>query len=365
MAEDIPLASLSLTHVYYVSTASCLEKGRGRRRREKENKDKLTQPNHRPPKPQDPSDPVSYLCAWLALVPQALCIVYATLIWSTREAEVVLMFAGQLGCEAVNFALKRLIKEERPSRIHRTGKGYGMPSSHAQFVAFWAVAMTLFLLVRHTPSWTAHGFGPRKSDGGGGTTAATTTTTTGGEDGNSNKTPHQNNNHSNEGRKKGTTTITTTTTTSRTWSQDWVQLETYAHRPWSLPERAAASLLVLALAAAVAWSRVYLGYHTVNQVLVGSLAGTLSAAAWYAATALVRASGLLAWALASPVARGLRVRDLVVREDLAQAGWEKWEEDRKRGGGGGVGADANAKKAGAGAPRDEGGVASSSSRKNK
>lgn len=215
------------------------------------------------------------------------------------------MFAGQLGCEAVNFALKRIIKEERPSRIHRTGKGYGMPSSHAQFVAFWAVAMTLFLLVRHTPSWTAHGFGPRRGNGSG-------VTTTGQDGGNNN-------------RKEKTSSGRRTTSS---WGQDWVMVETYAHRPWSLLERAAASLLVLAVAAAVAWSRVYLGYHTVNQVLVGSLAGTLSAAAWYAVTAVVRETGLLAWALESPVARGLRVRDLVVSEDLAQAGWEKWE-DRK------------------------------------
>lgn len=28
--------------------------------------------------------------------------------------EVILMFAGQLGCEALNFVLKRIIKEERP-----------------------------------------------------------------------------------------------------------------------------------------------------------------------------------------------------------------------------------------------------------
>lgn len=110
-------------------------------------------------------------------------------------------------------------------------------------------------------------------------------------------------------------------------------VETYAHRPWSLLERSLVSLLVLVVAAAVAWSRVYLGYHTVNQVLAGSLAGTLSAAAWYGVTAVVRETGLLAWALASPVARGLRVRDLVVSEDLAQAGWEKWE-DRKGGAGG-------------------------------
>ena len=63
---------------------------------------------------------------------------------ATREAEIALALAGQLACEALNFALKRLIKEERPRRIH--GKGYGMPSSHAQFVAFWSVSLALFLL---------------------------------------------------------------------------------------------------------------------------------------------------------------------------------------------------------------------------
>ena len=65
---------------------------------------------------QNPNDPVSYLCAWLALVPQGLCLTYVVLIWSSREIEIMLMFAGQLGCEALNFALKRLIKEERPKR---------------------------------------------------------------------------------------------------------------------------------------------------------------------------------------------------------------------------------------------------------
>lgn len=219
------------------------------------------------------------------------------------------MFAGQLACEAANFVLKRLIKEERPSRIHRTGKGYGMPSSHAQFVAFWAVAMALFLLVRHTPSWTDHGYGPRSVavDGQGGAGAGAGAGARGG----------QGNNRSAQRR-------------TSSWGQDWVMVESYAHRPWTYAERAAASAFVLGVAALVAWSRVYLGYHTVNQVLVGCLAGAVCAIAWYAATAAARSTGLLAWALESPFARGLRVRDLVVSEDLCQAGWEKWE-DRKGG----------------------------------
>lgn len=211
------------------------------------------------------------------------------------------MFAGQLACEAVNFALKRLIKEERPLRIHKTGKGYGMPSSHAQFAAFWAVATVLFLLARHAPSWTDHGFRPAAR----------------GEDGGGARDTRENGGGSRRGSRKGAG-----------WGADWVMVESYAHRPWSFAERAVASVLVLAVAAAVSWSRVYLGYHTVKQVLVGALAGALSAAAWYGVTHVVREVGLLAWALETPVARGLRIRDLVVSEDLCQAGWEKWE-DRK------------------------------------
>lgn len=217
------------------------------------------------------------------------------------------MFAGQLACEAVNFALKRIIKEERPQRIHRTGKGYGMPSSHAQFVAFWAVAMALFLLVRHTPSWTDHGYRragrqqEERRDGNGGV-AGRARGSDGGDVAGGART--------------------------NAWGQEWVVVESYAHRPWSFFERAAASAVVLLAAAAVSWSRVYLGYHTVSQVLVGAAAGATCAVAWYIITAVARQSGLLAWVLESPVARGLRLRDLVVSEDLCQAGWEKWE-DRK------------------------------------
>ncbi|KAF2797439.1 DOLPP1 protein [Melanomma pulvis-pyrius CBS 109.77] len=114
MEEYAPLASLSLTHVHY-----------------------------------NPADRLSYLCAWLALVPQALCVIYVTLIWSNREVEIMLMFAGQMACEALNWVMKRYIREERPPEMH--GQGYGMPSSHAQFVTFFSLSLTLFLLFRHVP----------------------------------------------------------------------------------------------------------------------------------------------------------------------------------------------------------------------
>ncbi|UNI19029.1 Dolichyldiphosphatase [Purpureocillium takamizusanense] len=260
MADSAPLASLSLTHVYY-----------------------------------DPDDRLSLVCAYLALVPQALCIVYATLVLATREAEIALALVGQLACEALNFALKRLIKEERPRRIH--GKGYGMPSSHAQFVAFWSVSLALFLLLRHRPR-----------------PATTTTTTT---------TNNNNNENSAAAAAKAAKAIR-----SLGLGSARLDVDGRLHRPWSLPERLAVSLAAAGVAVAVAWSRIYLDYHTPRQVLAGIGAGVASALAWFAATAVLRRSGLLAWALDLPLARALRVRDLAIEEDMCQAGWEKWEAKR-------------------------------------
>ncbi|RDW83865.1 phosphatase PAP2 family protein [Aspergillus mulundensis] len=214
--EEQPLASLSLTHVHY-----------------------------------NPDDPLSLVSAWLALVPQALCVVYATLVWASREVEVGLMFAGQLVCEALNFALKRIIKEERPKQMF--GKGYGMPSSHAQFVAFFAVYMGLFLIFRHSPT-----------------------------------TPNQ-----------------------------------------GIIYRMVASFGIALGATAVAVSRIYLTYHTIRQVLAGCAVGIVFALIWFIFTGLLRSYGWIDWVLEHSIARFLRLRDLVVSEDLAEAGWQRWESKQR------------------------------------
>lgn len=245
--DDPPLASLSLTHVHY-----------------------------------DPNDWISYICAYLALVPQGLVIVYAALIWSTREIEILLMFAGQMGCEALNFGMKRWLKEERPSRmsIHRKtvqwngrlicvfrfvelhGKGYGMPSSHAQFVAYFSTFLTLFLLLRHQPDRYTH--------------ASST------------------------------------------------------HMPIPYWQRVVLSLAAIACAGPVAQSRIYLHYHKPRQVYVGVGAGVACAIAWFILTGLARRHGLVDWLLDLPLARWMRLRDLVVNEDLVDAGWERWELRRRQ-----------------------------------
>lgn len=139
-----------------------------------------------------------------------------------------------------------------------------MPSSHAQFVAFWSVSLALFLLVRHSP--------PRILKG---------------------------------------------------------RAQSSVHRPWSLIERLGVSAVAFGLAAATAWSRVYLAYHTPKQVLVGIVAGVVSATGWFVITSVFRQTGYLTWAIDTPLLRAFRVRDLAVEEDMCQAGWEKWEEKKR------------------------------------
>ena len=213
------------------------------------------------------------------------------------------MFLGQLACEAVNFVLKRLIKEERPKHIlAHTTKGYGMPSSHAQFVAFWAVALSLFLCVRHRPPVHKGRRGPVNKGGG---------------------------------ERVGGKTEVNLVDMPKIYKKEGFEgvsnhIEAYSHSPWTLAQRVLVSAGAFMIAALVSWSRVYLGYHTVTQVFAGSAAGVVSGAAWFAITYVMRETGMLAWLLEVPVARWLRIRDLLVEEDLCQAGWEKWEERRAK-----------------------------------
>jgi dolichyldiphosphatase len=147
------------------------------------------------------------------------------------------------------------------------GKGYGMPSSHAQFLSYFALSLSLFLLIRHKP--------PSPSS---------------------------------------------LTHTERP----------YSHTPLTLPQKVFLSLCTFALAAAVAASRIYLNYHTPVQVAVGCVAGLGSGGAWFGVTELARREGWVGWALETWVGRMGRWRDLVVEEDLAEAGWRVWEERRGR-----------------------------------
>ena len=144
------------------------------------------------------------------------------------------------------------------------GKGYGMPSSHAQFVAFFSVYFSLFLLLRHQPPPAGH------------QDASTT------------------------------------------------------HIPIPYYQRAGLAVLSVLCAATVAHSRIYLNYHKPRQVYVGIAAGVACAIGWFVVTSLGRRMGLVDWLLDLPPSRWVRLRDLTVSEDFADAGWERWEMRRRR-----------------------------------
>ena len=129
--EEAPLASLSLTHVHYVCLLFSPIHSRGQ----------LTDIFSK-----NPNDPLSYCSAWLALVPQALCVTYVTLIWASREIEIMMMFAGQMACEAFNFLLKRWIKEERPKRTNAESQSphgyFGLRKSRNVWQRLWHALVT-------------------------------------------------------------------------------------------------------------------------------------------------------------------------------------------------------------------------------
>jgi dolichyldiphosphatase len=132
-----------------------------------------------------------------------------------------------------------------------------MPSSHSQFVAFFCLSLTLFLLLRHQ----------------------------------------------------------TTTHTS--------------YRPSTFIDRLALSILSMIGAILVALSRIYLKYHTPRQVWIGFSAGLVFALVWFIFTSYLRRSGWVEWGLDLGIARQLRFRDLILSEDLVDAGWGRFE-DRRR-----------------------------------
>ena len=147
------------------------------------------------------------------------------------------------------------------------GKGYGMPSSHAQFMTFFAVYLTLFLLLRYRPSTPIPG-------------------------------------------KSSTAKF----------------LDSVYPSPQAQQFLVSAGAVLLATL--VAFSRTYLNYHTARQVLVGCSAGITSGLAWFLVTSVARSDGMLVILLDLELCKWFRLRDLVVEEDLVDCGWKEWEKRR-------------------------------------
>ncbi|XP_058808907.1 dolichyldiphosphatase 1-like isoform X2 [Phymastichus coffea] len=94
------------------------------------------------------SDILGLLLAIISLMPFAVITGFLTLIIFRRDLHTIVFFGGVVGNEIVNFLLKHTIQEARPMERDGLYSEYGMPSTHAQFMWFFATYMTLFVIIR-------------------------------------------------------------------------------------------------------------------------------------------------------------------------------------------------------------------------
>ncbi|KXN93233.1 Putative dolichyldiphosphatase [Leucoagaricus sp. SymC.cos] len=85
--------------------------------------------------------------ALITLSPILLMASYAALAVQTREYVVIVMWAGQLFGEGFNYVIKHVVKQERP--IQSIGNGYGFPSSHSQYMGYFATFLMCHMFFKH------------------------------------------------------------------------------------------------------------------------------------------------------------------------------------------------------------------------
>ncbi|KZC11839.1 PREDICTED: dolichyldiphosphatase 1-like [Dufourea novaeangliae] len=146
------------------------------------------------------------LLALISLIPFAIIAGIITLILFRRDLHTITFFSGMIINDIINFILKHTICEARPMR-RNVHVEYGMPSSHAQFMWFFAAYTTLFICIRL----------------------------------------HHNNNSS------------------------------VSERFWRVTSIAACIIIALL----VTYSRVYLLYHSISQVLCGAFIGIILGVVWF------------------------------------------------------------------------------------
>jgi len=176
---------------------------------------------------------------------------FCTLILFRRDLRTATFFVGILVNEVINYILKKTIKEARPELIKGYKTDYGMPSSHSQFMFFFATHLLLLILYRRL-SFT---------------------------------------------------------------NQIWGYI--YA-------------VLAYVVAATVALSRVYLGYHTLYQVLVGCTMGCVIAPFWLLITEKFIRPVLFPFVESMEIAKFLYIRDTSDIPDITKFEYDAVMQIRKK-----------------------------------
>jgi len=91
-------------------------------------------------------DTAGQLLAAISLLPLVLVVGLATCILCRREVHTCFFLLGQLLTELLNKALKETLRQPRPADA--PADDYGMPSSHSQFMGFFAAYYCSFALSR-------------------------------------------------------------------------------------------------------------------------------------------------------------------------------------------------------------------------
>ncbi|CAH0394355.1 unnamed protein product [Bemisia tabaci] len=88
--------------------------------------------------------------AMISLLPFAIGSGFVTLILFRKDLHTIVFFFGTLLNEVLNVALKHAICEPRPllRNVNNLYNEYGMPSSHSQFIWFFASYMAYFIFLR-------------------------------------------------------------------------------------------------------------------------------------------------------------------------------------------------------------------------
>ncbi|KAG7093741.1 hypothetical protein E1B28_007392 [Marasmius oreades] len=89
---------------------------------------------------------LSLLLALITLSPILLMASYAALAVQSRELLIIIMWAGQLTNEALNYFIKHIIREDRPTNM--VGNGYGLPSSHSQYMGYFSSFLILHMFYK-------------------------------------------------------------------------------------------------------------------------------------------------------------------------------------------------------------------------
>lgn len=191
------------------------------------------------------ADIIGPLLALLSLTPPFVVCALVTSTCFHRDVVAAYLLTGVLGSVAVTSLLKRIIQQPRPMRhdyniiLDMEEMDFGMPSNHSCFVFFIATFITLYCIRGVGARWTVNKLPSRRQ-------------------------------HQSSSRRHEQHRISSKKSVQR------VQLLWH-----NLHRTSFITATSITIAIGCAYSRIYLLYHTISQVLMGAGLGIVLGKAWY------------------------------------------------------------------------------------